>query len=38
VRLPGDRRHALGKSAVTQGVNVADDVFKQLQTLAQGAV
>jgi (2R)-3-sulfolactate dehydrogenase (NADP+) len=37
VRLPGDRRHVLAADAVTQGVNVAADVFKQLQTLALGS-
>ena len=36
VRLPGDRRHALAASAAQQGVNVGDEVFKQLQTLVQG--
>ena len=37
VRLPGDRRHVLAADAVTQGINVAADVFKQLQTLALGS-
>ena len=36
VRLPGDRRHALAATAAQQGVNVGDEVFKQLQTLAHG--
>jgi len=36
VRLPGDRRHALAATAAQQGVHVGDEVFKQLQTLAQG--
>ena len=35
VRLPGDRRHALAARAA-DGVEIADDLFQQLQKLAQG--
>ncbi len=35
VRLPGDRRHALAAKAGESGVNVADVLLQQLQTLAQ---
>jgi (2R)-3-sulfolactate dehydrogenase (NADP+) len=35
VRLPGDRRHALAASAGGK-VNVADELWEQLQKLAQG--
>jgi (2R)-3-sulfolactate dehydrogenase (NADP+) len=37
VRLPGDRRHALAASAGGK-VNVADELWEQLQKLAQGKV
>jgi (2R)-3-sulfolactate dehydrogenase (NADP+) len=38
VRLPGDRRHALGANAAQNGIEIAADLEQQLQKLAQGKV